>query len=44
MHQDTEPAIGGDLLEKLRRDAAAAGLDPQSVANRYKMRLDLTGR
>ncbi|OGD22300.1 MAG: hypothetical protein A2W03_09435 [Candidatus Aminicenantes bacterium RBG_16_63_16] len=42
--QDTEPAISGDLLETLRRDAVASGLDPQNVANRYRMRLDLTGR
>jgi len=43
-HQDTEPAISGDLLEKLRRDAVAAGLDPQSVANRFIMRRDLASR
>jgi hypothetical protein len=42
VHQDTEPAISGDLLVKLRRDAVAAGLRPENVAKRYKMRLDLT--
>jgi len=44
VHQDTEPAIVGDLLEKLRQDGVAAGLDPQNVAKRYRMRLDLTPR
>jgi hypothetical protein len=42
VHQDTEPGISGDLLEKLLLDALAAGLRPENVANRYRMRLDLT--
>jgi len=44
VRQDKEPGISGDLLEKLRQDAVAAGLDPQRVVNRYRMRLDLTSR
>jgi GNAT superfamily N-acetyltransferase len=44
IHQDTEPAIGGELLEKLRQDATAAGLHPENVANRYRMRLEMTVR
>ena len=44
VHQDTEPAISGDLLEKLRQDAIRAGLRPENVANRYGMRLDLDVR
>jgi len=44
IHQDTEPAISGNLLEKLRQDAIAAGLCPDNVANRYRMRLNLTSR
>ncbi len=39
--QDTEPGMTGDLLESLRRDAAAAGLKPEDAANRYRMRLEL---
>ena len=42
VRQDTEPAICGDFLERLRRDAVAAGLRPENAANRYRMRLDLT--
>jgi hypothetical protein len=42
VHKDTEPAISGDFLETLRRDAVAAGLQPEDAANRYLMRLDLT--
>jgi hypothetical protein len=41
-YQDTEPAISGGLLETLRRDAVAAGLRAENVANRYRMRLGLT--
>jgi hypothetical protein len=44
IRQDTEPAIRGGLLEKLRRDAVSAGQNPQNTANRFRMRLDLTGR
>jgi hypothetical protein len=44
VHQDTEPAISGELLEKLRQDAVAAGLNPENVANRYRMGIDLTNR
>jgi len=44
VHQDTEPAISGDLLVTLRKDAVAAGLRAENVANRYRLRLDLTGR
>jgi len=44
IHQDKELAISGDFLETLRQDAVASGLDPQNVANRYRMRLDLAGR
>jgi hypothetical protein len=39
--QDKEPAISGEFLEKLRRDAVAAGLRPEDVTNRYRMRLAL---
>ncbi len=39
--QDTEPAMKGELLETLRRDALAAGLRPEDAANRYRMRLEL---
>jgi hypothetical protein len=42
VHQDTEPAISGDLLEKLRQNAVVAGLRPEDVANRYRMRRELT--
>jgi hypothetical protein len=42
VHQDTEPAISGDFLETLRRDAVAAGLLPENAANRYRTRLELT--
>jgi hypothetical protein len=42
--QDTEPAIAGELLETLRRDAIAAGLRAENVANRYTMRLELKSR
>jgi hypothetical protein len=41
VHQDTEPAISGDFLETLRKDAVAAGLQPENVANRYRMRFEL---
>jgi hypothetical protein len=42
VHQDTEPAISGDLLEKLRAEAVAAGLQAENAANRYGMRIELT--
>ena len=41
VYQDTEPAISGEFLEKLRQDAVSAGLPPESVTNRYRMRLKL---
>ncbi len=41
VHQDTEPAISGDFLVKLRQDTVAAGLRAEDVTNRYEMRLDL---
>ncbi len=44
IRKDTEPAISGDLLETLRLAAVAAGLRPENVANRYRMRLDLSDR
>jgi GNAT superfamily N-acetyltransferase len=44
VRQDTEPAIGGDLLMLLRQDAVAAGLRAEDVVNRYRMRFDLAGR
>ena len=37
---DTEPSISGEFLERLRQDAVAAGLRPENVANRYRMRID----
>jgi hypothetical protein len=40
--KDTEPSISGEFLERLRQDAVAAGLRPESVANRYRMRLDFS--
>ncbi len=40
IRRDSEPAIKGDILEALRKDAAAAGLDPATVTNRYRLRLD----
>ncbi len=39
--QDTEPAMTGELLEALRREAEEAGLKPEDAANRYRMRLEL---
>ncbi len=44
VQKDRESAISGALRERLRQDALAAGLNPESVANRYRMRLDLAGR
>jgi hypothetical protein len=41
VYQDTEPAIRGEFLEKLRLDAVAAGLRSEDAANRYRMRLEL---
>ena len=42
VHSDTEPGLSGELLEAIRKDAAAAGIPPEKAANRYRMRLDLT--
>ncbi len=42
VHADTEPGMIGELLEAIRKDAAAAGIPPEKAANRYRMRLDLT--
>ena len=44
IHQDTEPALSGDFLKKLRQDAVGAGLRAEDAANRYKMRLELKSR
>lgn len=41
VYQDTEPAISGEFLEKLRQEAVAVGLPPENAANRYRMRLQL---
>ena len=38
---DTEPGMTGEVLDAVRRDAEAAGILPERVANRYLMRLDL---
>jgi len=40
--KDTEPAIDGEFLDQLRRDAVSAGLPPENVTNRYRMRLDFS--
>jgi len=39
--QDTEPGLKGELLKKVREQAAAAGIPKEHAANRYKMCLDL---
>jgi hypothetical protein len=39
--QDTEPGIKGELFEKVRKEAADAGISEAQAANRYYMRLDL---
>jgi hypothetical protein len=31
----------GELLEAIRKDAAAAGIPAERAANRYRMRLEL---
>src|SRR5512143_1125122 len=41
IHADTEPAMSGELLEAVQRDAVAAGIPAERAANRYAMRLDL---
>lgn len=41
VHRDIEPAISGEFLDKLRQDAVAAGLCPENVTNRYRMRIEL---
>jgi hypothetical protein len=38
---DTEPAMSGELLEAVQKDAGAAGIPADRAANRYTMRLDL---
>ena len=40
VHKDIEPAISGEFLEKLRLDAVAAGLRPDNVTDRYRMRIE----
>lgn len=39
--KDTEPAMTGEILEAVRKDAEAAGVAPGDVTNRYRLRLDL---
>ena len=39
--QDREPGIRGELLEKVEKEAAAAGIPAARAANRYRMRLEL---
>lgn len=41
VHADTEPGMTGDLLEAIRRDAAAAGIPAERATNRYRMRREL---
>lgn len=43
VHEDTEPGISGDLEDRLRQEAPSAGLSPDDVTKRYRMRLELTG-
>jgi len=43
VHSDTEPGMSGEILEAVRKDALAAGIPAEKAANRYRMRLDLTG-
>jgi len=38
---DKEPGMTGEILEAIRKDAAAAGIPPEKAANRYLMRLEL---
>jgi hypothetical protein len=38
---DTEPGMTGEILEAIRKDAAAAGIPPERAANRFRMRLEL---
>jgi hypothetical protein len=38
---DTEPAMRGELLEAIRKDAVASGVPAEQAANRYRMRLEL---
>jgi hypothetical protein len=42
VHKDTEPGMTGEILEAIRKDAEAAGVPAEKVADRYRMRLDLT--
>lgn len=39
--QDTEPGLKGELLEKVRKEAADLGIPEDQAANRYQMRLEL---
>ncbi len=41
IHQDIEPGIVGEFLETMRKSALSAGIPVGSVANRYRMRMDL---
>jgi GNAT superfamily N-acetyltransferase len=41
IRKDREPGIQGATLEALRTEAAAAGVTPDEVTNRYAMRLEL---
>jgi hypothetical protein len=40
--QDVEPAISGEFLKALLKDAVAAGIPAEGAADRYRMRLNLT--
>ncbi len=40
--QDTEPAISGEFLETVSKSALSVGIPPGQVANRYRMRLELS--
>jgi GNAT superfamily N-acetyltransferase len=41
--RDTEPGIGGEILEAVRKDAMAEGISLADVTNRYRMRRELGG-
>jgi hypothetical protein len=41
IHQDIEPGISGEFLEKARKDAVSAGIPISMAANRYRMRREL---
>jgi hypothetical protein len=41
VHEDSEPAMSGELLEVIRKSAAEAGLPPEKTTNRYWMRREV---